>query len=165
MGKQTRSHFDTDITIARRDQLAAQLYLNNWDFYSTKRNENGEIVLEKWETGKILGQEYPGVWAREVGESHWRFEFLFHEINNQTWTFRHDDSVKHPLVEIGGVSPDGIPYLLPEIALLYKAARLRDVDKGDFQKVLPYLNQTQRTQLLTDLQKFEPEHPWLAALF
>jgi hypothetical protein len=164
LGKQTRPHFDTDIAMARRDQLAAQLYLNEWEFFSTKRDEKGDIVLRKWKTREILGQEYPGVWARKPGKDLWRFEFLFHEISDQTWTFRHDDSVKHPLVKIGGVSPENIPYLLPEIALLYKAARLRDVDEGDFHKVLLYLNQTQRAQLLADLQKIEPEHPWLTAL-
>ena len=164
LGKQTRPHFDTDIAIARSEQSAAQKYLKEWEFFSSKRDENGDIVLRQWETEEILGYEYPGVWARKSGKDLWRFEFLFHEISDQTWTFRYDDTVKHSFVKIGGVSPENIPYLLPEIALLYKAARLRDVDEGDFHKVLPYLNQTQRAQLLADLQKIEPEHPWLAVL-
>ena len=164
LGKQTRPHFDIDIAIARDDQLAAQRYLSKWEFYSTKRDKRGEIVLQIWEAGEILGQEYPGVWARELGKDLWRFEFLFHEINDRTWTFRYDDSVQHPISKIKEFSPDNIPYLLPEVALLYKAARLRNVDKQDFQKVLPKLKQTQRRQLLTDLQKFNSDHPWLAVL-
>jgi hypothetical protein len=41
----------------------------------------------------------------------------------------------------------GIPYSLPEIALLYKAARSRNVDEEDFQRVLPLLIGVQRLQL------------------
>lgn len=164
LGRQTRPHFDTDIAIARCDQLTAQSYLSDWDFYSTKRDESGEIVMEQWETGEFLGQEYPGVWARESENVVWQFEFLFHEIDDQIWTFRYDDSIQHLLEEIGTISSEGIPYFVPEIALLYKAARLRNVDKQDFQMVLLKLKQTQRRQLLTDLQKFESDHSWLALL-
>ena len=164
LGKQTRTHLDTDVAIARHDQMVAQHYLDDWDFYSTKRDGKGDIVLRQWETDEILGQEYPGVWARESGKEIWRFELLFHEISDQTWTFRYDDSVTHSLAEIGGMSPDSIPYLLPEVTLLHKAARLRRVDEQDFQRVLPMLNHTQRAQLWADLQIFEPEHPWLIAL-
>jgi hypothetical protein len=164
LGQQSRPHFDVDIAIARDNQLDAQGYLNKWEFYSTKRDENGEIVLEKWKTGEILGQEHPGVWARESENGIWRFEFLFHEINDQIWTFRYDDSIQHLLEEIGEISSEDIPYLVPEIALLYKAARLRDIDRQDYQKVLPNLNQAQRKQLLADLQILDSDHPWLAVL-
>jgi Aminoglycoside-2''-adenylyltransferase len=164
LGKQTRRHFDTDVAIARNSQLITQSHLRDWEFYSTKREKNGNIVLRKWKTADFLERDYPGVWARKSGETIWRFEFLFHEINNQTWTFRYDESVKHPLAKIGRVPPDNIPYLLPEIALLYKAARLRNVDEQDFQRVLPSLNQIQRRQLLLDLKNFQPNHPWIAIL-
>lgn len=164
LGDQTRPHFDTDVAIARDSQLATQSELKAWEFYSTRRDENGNIVLRKWNNGDFLGWDYPGVWARKSGEAIWRFEFLFHEISNNTWTFRYDESVKHPLANIGRISSNNIPYLLPEIALLYKAARLRDVDKQDFHRVLPILNQFQRRHLLFDLQRFKPDHPWIAEL-
>jgi hypothetical protein len=162
--EQTRTHFDIDVAIARHDQLAAQLYLKNWDFWSTMRNESGNIVLRHWETGEMLGTEIPGVWERESPDAPWRFEFLLHEINEQLWTFRYSALVQHPLRIIEGFTPDRIPYLKPEIALLYKAARLRDVDMRDFHKVLPHLNDEQRSQLAGDLYKFEPAHPWLEVL-
>jgi len=164
LGRQTRSHFDTDVAIARRDQLTAQRFLDKWDFSSTRRNEDGEIVLHQWKPGEILGEQFPGVWARESKDDPWRFEFHFHEIDDDLWTFRYCDVVQHPRLNIGGVSSDGIPYLNPEIALLYKAARLRDVDEQDFQQALTHLNPEQRGQLSADLQTFNPRHPWLAVL-
>jgi hypothetical protein len=164
LGRQTRPHFDTDVAIARRDQLRTQRYLDSWDFYSTRRNDDGNIVLRQWKPGETLGEEFPGVWARESEDAPWRFEFHFHEIEDERWTFRYSEAIQHPLAKIGAVSSEGIPYLCPEIALLYKAARLRDVDEQDFQLTLPQLKPGQREQLSADLQIFNARHPWLAML-
>ena len=164
LGRQTRDHFDVDVAISREDQLLAQRYLDKWDFWSTSRDENGNIVLGAWESGQTLGNEFPGVWARESSHSPWRFEFLFHEIREQTWIFRYAEEVQHSVTTIGGLSSDGIPYQLPEISLLLKALRLRTVDQQDFRQVLPHLSQSQRTQLAHDLYKLNLEHPWLSAL-
>lgn len=60
--EQPRPHFDIDVAIARHDQLAAELYFNGWDLWSTARSESSNIVLRHWETGEILGTEIPGVW-------------------------------------------------------------------------------------------------------
>jgi len=164
LGKQTREHFDVDVAISRDDQLLAQQYLDKWDFWSTQRDEDGNIVLRAWEMGQTLGNEFPGVWARESSHSPWRFEFLFQEIRDKTWIFRYDDNVQHPLTTIGRLSSDGIPYQLPEISLLQKSLRLRPVDEQDFQQVLPHLSQGQRAQLVDDIRKLDSEHRWLSAL-
>ena len=162
--KQTREHFDVDVAISRDNQLLAQHYLDKWDFWSTKRDDDGNIILRGWESGQILSNEFPGVWARESSHSPWRFEFLFNEIREQTWIFRYADNIQHPVTAIGQLSLDGIPYQLPEISLLQKALRLRAIDEQDFQQVLPHLSRTQRTQLAADIHKLNPEHPWLPAL-
>jgi Aminoglycoside-2''-adenylyltransferase len=164
LGKQTRDHFDVDIAISRDDQLLAQHYLDKWDFWSTRRDENGNIILRAWELGQTLSHEFPGVWARESSDSPWRFEFLFQEIREQTWIFRYADDIQHSVTTIGRLSSECIPYQLPEISLLQKAWRLRKVDEQDFQQVLPHLSQGQRAQLSVDIYKLNPEHLWLSAL-
>lgn len=87
-----------------------------------------------------------------------------HEIEQDTWSFRYGPTVRHPLSRIGGSTADGISYLRPEIALLYKAARRRELDEADFRRVLPQLSSAQRTQLAADIIHCWPEHPWLALL-
>jgi hypothetical protein len=164
LGRQTRPHFDIDVAIARQDQLLAQAYLTDWDFWTTRRDETEQIVLDTWQPGQALGFEIPAVWARETESAPWRFELILHEIHDQTWTFRYNENIQHPLGGIGGVSSQKIPYLQPEIALLLKAARRRDVDEQDFQSVLPRLNSRQREQLAKDIAGFEPDHAWLALL-
>jgi hypothetical protein len=163
LGEQTRSHFDTDVAIARKDQSIAQQFLFKWEFQYTERIKD-QVVFHTWETGQILRHEIPGVWARPATDSPFRFEFLFHEIEEEVWSFRYFGAVQHPLSSIEGRTQDGIRYLNPEVALLYKAARMREVDTQDFQRVLPRLDREQRSQLIADIHFCWPEHPWLELL-
>lgn len=164
MGEQTRPHFDTDVAIARVDQTAAQRHLDKCNFRYAVRDGDGTVTFQPWEAGQILGREIHGAWARESPEAPWRFEFLLHEIVGEVWSFRYFASVQHPVRSIDGRTPDGICYLQPEIALLYKAARMREVDVQDFRRVLPRLASQQRTQLAADIFSCWPQHPWLDSL-
>jgi len=164
MGNQSRPHFDMDVAVARRDQSLAHQYLYGWDFQYAVPGTSDPVVFESWTSGQTLGSEIHGSWARERPGSPWRFEFLFHEIDEDVWSFRYCRDVRHPLERIEGRTAQGIFYLRPEIALLYKAARRRDVDEEDFRRVLPYLAKTERGQLADDIRRFSPKHPWLALL-
>jgi len=163
-GQKSREHFDTDVAVARKDQTAAQVYLKTWDFQYAVPGTSNPVVFECWKPGEILQFDIHGSWAREDSGSPWRFEFLLHEIEQGVWSFRYCQEVQHPLDYIGDRSPGGVPYLRPEIALLYKAARMREVDDEDFQRVLPRLASQQRAHLARDVLRFKPQHPWLDLL-
>jgi hypothetical protein len=55
------------------------------------------------------------------------------------------------------VTADGIPYLAPELQLLYKSNELRPKDEVDPAEVMPALEPRQRKPLSHLL---EPGHPW-----
>jgi hypothetical protein len=61
-------------------------------------------------------------------------------------------------------SPEGIPYLAPEIVLLFKARHDRPKDQGDFTGVLPLLNPGRRAWLAAALARVHPGHPWISEL-
>lgn len=164
LGKQSRPHFDTDVAVARQDQMAAQQFLRGWDFQYAIPGTSDPVVFKSWGHGRTLGREIHGSWARENSASPWRFEVLLHEVEHGVWSFRYFSDVQHPVESIGTRTPDGIPYLQPEIALLYKSARLREVDEQDFRRVLPHLSRRQRAQLAEDLRRFSPGHQWVALL-
>lgn len=164
VGKPSRPHFDIDVAIARQDQTLAQRHLQGWDFQYAVPGTGNAVVFKPWQPEEFLGFEILGSWARETPGSPWRFEFLLHEIDQEVWSFRYCLDVQHPAERIGGRTADGIPYLQPEIALLYKAARLRQVDEEDFRRVLPHLSPQQRAQLARNIRRFSPGHPWLASL-
>ncbi|MCI2430831.1 hypothetical protein LM602_02325 [Candidatus Acetothermia bacterium] len=57
-----------------------------------------------------------------------------------------------------------MPFLGPEIVLLYKAKHLRAHDQADFDHVHTTLSSERRHWLRQALAKCHPGHPWLAKL-
>jgi hypothetical protein len=58
--------------------------------------------------------------------------------------------------------PNGIPYLAPEIVLLFKAKHAaRDKDAADFARALPLLDAQRRQWLADALRIVHPGHDWL----
>jgi hypothetical protein len=72
--------------------------------------------------------------------------------------------VERPLDTTVRRSSQGIPYLAPEIQLLYKSHRMRELDQMDFEHIKPKLDQGGRFWLRDCLQMIEPAHPWLSVL-
>ena len=72
--------------------------------------------------------------------------------------------IRRSVVTVGDTTPEGIPYLAPEIQLLYKAKGLRPKDEADFRQTLPVLSWERRTWLREALLQAHPQHPWLVHL-
>jgi len=71
---------------------------------------------------------------------------------------------RRPLAEAIRCDRARIPYLAPEIQLLYKAQRPRAEDERDFGTVAPRLDAGARTWLHDALLRIDPAHHWLEAL-
>ena len=63
------------------------------------------------------------------------------------------------------ISADEIPYLAPEIYLLYKAKGSRPKDEADFMHTLPAVDQERRQWLKKTLATAQPHHPWRILLW
>lgn len=114
IGHQTREHHDVDISILRKDQMALREVLKDWEIYHTHAPG-----LRFWRDNTFL-EKIPNVWVRRDGESPWAFEIMFQESLQDRWLYRRNTSIQKPIEEIGLVTDDGIPYLRPEIQLLFK---------------------------------------------
>ena len=86
------------------------------------------------------------------------------DIRDDSWLFRRMPTIRRPVDTIGCGADGGIPYLAPEIQLLYKAKGLRPKDELDFAQVLPALDQERRQWLRNALAEAHPGHPWLECL-
>ena len=62
------------------------------------------------------------------------------------------------------IRSNSIPYLAPEIQLLYKAKGLRPKDEADFARTLPALDEKSRQWLAQSLALVHPGHAWLTKL-
>ena len=86
------------------------------------------------------------------------------DSRDDQWLFRRQPDIARPLDALGLVSGEGIPYLAPEIQLLYKAKGRRPKDEADFARTAPALNAERRQWLRDALALAHPGHPWLDQL-
>ena len=162
LGGQTREHEDIDVQILRRDQHAIRELLQAWDVqaaHPTTRPE--EWPLRAWEAGTVLSSAVHDIWCRPSKTGPWALQLMLAEADRDHWQFRRDARLVRPLATLGSRTADGIPYLAPEIQLLYKAKEPRPKDEADFARALPLLDPERRSWLTQALSPVHPGHRWL----
>jgi Aminoglycoside-2''-adenylyltransferase len=160
LGRETRRHDDLDVAVLRRDQPTLFRHLGGWEVrYATPQH-----TLEPWD-GEHLEPPIHGIWARRSNEANapWTCEFLLNEHTDQDWIFRRNEGITRSLDEVGA-EQDGVPFLRPEIVLLYKASEPSPKDEADFVAVRPHLSPTATRWLREALEVIEPRHPWVPKL-
>jgi hypothetical protein len=156
VGKAFRPHGDIDVLLLRRDQLAAQHALPGWEWWAA----DPPGVLRPWATGEILPPEAHDIWCRPSADAPWRVQFMLDEADGDDWVSRRDPRIRRPIAELGRVTADGVPYLAPEIQLLYKAKGTRPKDEHDFRMMAPKLRPAQRQWLRDAITIAYGTHPW-----
>ena len=165
LGEQTRDHEDIDVQFLRRDQQAVRTLLQSWDVQEAHpATPAGSWPFSEWKHGALLPPEVHDVWCRPKKTEPWAFQLMVADTQNDLWLFRRNSQISGPLSTIGYVTADGIPYLAPEIQLLYKAKSPRPKDEADFARVLPHLGQSSLRWLAQALAVIHPLHPWLNQL-
>jgi hypothetical protein len=91
-------------------------------------------------------------------------EVLLDASEQDLWMFRRNTEIRRPLLAVVRRNPHGVPYLAPEVQLLYKARSMRPKDQADFECVAPRLDAAARAWLRESLLKTYPGHPWAATL-
>jgi len=159
LGKETRVHHDIEIGIFREDQIELKDFLSN----------------REWEFKKVLKGEFTP-WNNEylelpVHEIHainnakkFELEILLNESDAGNWRFRRDLRISYPLRSVLSYSETGLPYLAPEIVLLYKVKNTREKDHKDFLSVKDILDSKQQNWLRQAIKIHEPKHDWLQLL-
>jgi hypothetical protein len=159
LGRQTRAHNDIEIAIFRDDLDKLRAHLRGWECFIA-------------ETGTLtpLGDKEPlpptahEIWSREKKRETWQLEILIEERQGARWTYRRDAVVGALAKDIGRFSNEGIPYIRPDIQLLYKSKGARASDEADLITVLPRLDPAQRATLSAWLWTTDPGHRWLERL-
>ncbi len=159
LGRQTRPHEDVDVGLLRADQRMLRQHLRGWTFLKVVP-PGGEGRLEVWEDGEWLDLPVHEIHARRERGDPPALEFLLNEARGRRWLYRRDRSVTRPLARAIQRGRLGIPYLAPEVVLLYKAPNAGPEDSLDFDAVVPSLGAEPRTWLRGALARRHPEHPW-----
>ncbi|MFE6169534.1 hypothetical protein ACFVP8_16935 [Viridibacillus arvi] len=160
--KKSREHNDIDVSINRKDQLIVQQFLKkSWLLYKA---EKGKLI--PWADGEFLNSTID-VWVCKNIDSPWAFQIMLFDTEESNWVYRREKSITRAMDELFLMTTEGIPYLKPEVQLLYKAgsSKVRGKDVNDFQTILPILTAKEKEWLKESLNKQLPEgHPWIKYL-
>ena len=162
LGRVTRVHHDVDILISRLDQLALQDYLTarGWRLMTPWQGR-----LEPWPTQIYLERPRHQIHAFRDGAF---IDFHLGEIEPTMWHYRRAEHITRSMEQIGLRRKTGIPFLAPEIVLLFKSkntsGRERPKDQVDFEKIYPHLEPERRAWLLWAVLETAPVHPWIQKL-
>ncbi|MGN9842029.1 nucleotidyltransferase domain-containing protein [Nonomuraea sp. H19] len=159
VGRAYREHGDVDLSVLRRDQLAARRLLSGWDPHVAGVPGG----LRPWEPEEVLPEEAHDIWVREHPDGPWRFQLMLDEADGDDWVYRRDPRIRRTLGTLT-VEERGFRRLAPEVQLLYKAKGRRAKDDTDFAEVLPLLGEDQRRWLDAALRTEHGTHPWRARL-
>jgi hypothetical protein len=130
-------------------------------------------TLEIWDGGPVAFP-YHQIWARRgpgtpssadaFAADPTMLDFLLEQERDDRWAYRRRPEVTLALDGFGAVSPTGVPFVRPQVALLYKAKSTRYKDERDFDAVLPHLGDSERAWLGAALDEVHAGHPWRARL-
>lgn len=99
-------------------------------------------------------------YAEKDGE---KLEILLNELDGDHWVYRRDARIRRKLQQAILFSSQGIPFLSPEITLLYKSKSPRLKDTNDFYNTFNLMNPEQKIWFCESLRILYKEHPWLEA--
>ena len=156
--KRMRAHGDIEIAIP-----AAR--------FPEVRDRFPGYVFDAAGSGRIWEDATPGelaavyqTWLRDPATGNYLLDVFREPHDGDTWICRRDESIRLPYSEIIHHTEESIPYLAPELVLLFKAKHARQKDQADFDATVPYLSQGQRETLARLLARVHPGHHWLADL-
>ena len=153
VGGTLRDHEDLEIAVPAAEFPAIAGRFPELAFYVAGR---GAVVPA---TPDALAR-YHQTWAYDPAAEAWRFDVFREPHDGDVWISRRDARLRRPYAEIVRRSPDGIPYLAPDVVLFFKAKHRRPKDENDFAAVAPVLTVAERAWLTHALDLVHPGHPW-----
>jgi len=148
-----REHDDIDISFRRCDLALVHTLLSSWDLHVAAAGK-----LSPWSGERLTVESHQNnVWAKKVSSGPWVIDLTISEGDDKGWTWRRDPSIRRawPLAILRSTER-GIPYLAPEIQLLFKAKNRRPKDDLDASEIVPSLNDHQARFLFDALPSNDP---------
>ncbi|BCL33253.1 nucleotidyltransferase domain-containing protein [Streptomyces aurantiacus] len=157
-GRQTRIHGDIEIAIPAAS-------------FPEVRHRFPGYVFDAAGGGRIWEDAAPEVlaavhqtWLREPATGNYLLDVFREPHDGDIWICRRDEKIRLPYSDIIHHTQDGIPYLAPELVLLFKAKHARRKDQRDFDATVPHMTRAQHETLAELLARVHPGHPWLTEL-
>jgi hypothetical protein len=160
LGRQTREHEDLEIAVpdACYPEIRARLEHLGLTLFAV---DDGAVIA--LEPGEAPGRGFQ-TWAMDPAVQGWRLDVFREPGDERTWIYRRTGELNAPRAWASGRTAAGVPYIAPQIVLLFKAKATRDKDQADFALVAPRLPPEARDWLAAALRAIHPGHPWIERL-
>jgi hypothetical protein len=155
-GEPTRPHKDIEVCVPRQDWPEVRERVAGHDLWYAEGHD-----LRRLAPGTEVPEPHRQVWVRDRESGVWRVDIHLDPGDREEWVSHRDPRLRRPLAEAVATTPDGIPYLRPEIVLLLKAKQTRPKDEVDFDASLPLLDPAARRWLAAGLALLHPDHRWM----
>ncbi|GAB3597354.1 hypothetical protein GCM10027446_25300 [Angustibacter peucedani] len=154
-GEQTREHEDLEIACPAAGFAEIAGRFDEVDWYVVGAGH-------RWPVSPVSLAFTHQTWACERGSGTYRLDVFREPHDGEQWICRRDASIRRPYVELVRRTASGVPYLRPEVVLLFKAKAVREKDQRDLDGALPLLDDGACGWLRWALGRAHPGHPWLA---
>jgi Aminoglycoside-2''-adenylyltransferase len=134
-GRSWRRQDDIDVGICRQDAVALPQLLPGWNLHLAWRR-----TLTPWNGEPLRAERNENnIWCRASASSPWSIDISLNEGDERRWVYRRDPSLRLAWDEAVLQTDDGIPYLAPELQLLFKSKEPRPKDEDDARQTIPIL--------------------------
>ena len=157
-GEQTREHGDLEIAVPAPDFGVVREALAGYHF---------EVVGSgrAWPLDTPAFDVMHQTWVSEPGTGVYRLDIFREPQRDGAWVCSRHDTIRLPYEQIIRRTRDGIPYLVPQIALLFKAKHSAEPkNQRDFAETQPLLDDAAAGWLRQALARVHPGHAWISAL-
>jgi hypothetical protein len=162
IGRESRTHDDLEIVVARTSFGAVRAALPELTWFGA-----GGLAGEAGRVWPVDDEpaELHQTWGWDSVNECWRVDVFREPWEGDMWVCRHDPSIRRPVADVIERDATGIPYLAPEIVLLFKAKHAdRNKDAADFARALPLLDVQRRQWLADALRIVHHGHGWITLI-
>ncbi|MDJ0952499.1 MAG: hypothetical protein QNJ81_02350 [Acidimicrobiia bacterium] len=149
VGHSWREHEDTDLGLVRGEVDVVFEWFAGWSLAVAARG-----TVSEWD-GRPLADGENNIWARRRDE--WEIDLTIGDGTDDEWVYRRDPTVRRPWRNAVLYNRDGVPYLAPDVQLLFKSKAVRPKDDVDAGRVIPALSWTEKAFLRDNLAA---DHVW-----
>ena len=160
VGTQTREHADLEIVVPAGSFDEVAEALAGFELFVVVGSGRGVLL----EDGRDLLADTHQVWVCDPETERFCLDVMREPSTGGTWVFRRDERIRRPYVDAVARTAAGIPYLRPELVLLFKAKSAESKDQLDFDTVRPLLAREDRAWLADALGLVHPGHRWITEL-
>jgi len=159
LGRVTRDHEDLEVVVPSAEaKVAMQAFAPpGWDWRVPSPEEmfapDADALSRSHQT-----------WLWDETRAAFVVDVFRDLVDGDRWICRRDETIGAAWSDVVARTASGIPYLVPEVVLLFKAKHARPKDVSDLENAVPRMSAEARGRLVDWVRTVHPGHEWLGRI-